>query len=769
MKLRHIFLAATLATASMAANADLHAVGPTNLPSPPGHGFPFWYQDNNGTVLDFCMPNASDPGALQLNACLLTGIGIDPPFVFPGNFPEEVFYFRAVSDPLDMGAGKRAIIVLALEGAFATGPVVPGDQVVFTRIRVTAGVPQDGDYTVVHPYGVENFPGITASPAGNRDITFSEDVGLTPGGFTEALTSRVGPFLSAADSIGNPLPPVTLNGAAFLSDGLQPEFVTGSPFGTNYVLICGKDNAGNDIVLGDAFADGSGRGVGGTCARTDLFSLTGRLHDNVTNPIPSPLSVTSATYSRDAGGTHIDVYANAGKPLPSSPTPDVTIAGLNIPPVKMVGPDVNKNYYAQDITLPGGEIPGKITAINSADNPPSTVEHKAVDVLRITAANYDPTTFTMTVEATSSDKGFNLSLPPNMVLLGYPGIVPETAIDPSDPAKVRFTVVMAATDLPPNNVTVQSDVGGSRTSHLNKGILPSVYSLAGVPFAQDDFATVEASGPAVIIPVTANDIVNPGAPITNPDGVTLVPPPPATGTATVNTDNTITFTPGAVVGPVDFKYTVASSAGLSNTATVTVDVTAPAGGPIPIANPDGVTPVINVTAGQAVAISVLDNDSGNGGTLDPASVVISNVTGGTASVDLAGVVTYSAGTTAGTFGFDYSVANTNGQVSPAAHVTVTVVNPENITVAAQCKRINASSGEWVINGTSSVTVNNTIVAYNTSPVPASPTAAQTIGSGVVGAGGSWTIKAKPGPACVTPISVKSSLNTTRINLPVAIK
>ena len=50
---------------------------------------------------------------------------------------------------------------------------------VFTRIRVTAGVPFDGDYVVTHPYGMETFPNVV-STAGNRDIVFTEDIGVVP-------------------------------------------------------------------------------------------------------------------------------------------------------------------------------------------------------------------------------------------------------------------------------------------------------------------------------------------------------------------------------------------------------------------------------------------------------------------------------------------------------------------------------------------------------------------------------------------------------------
>ncbi|MGR9116034.1 MAG: hypothetical protein ACU85E_09730, partial [Gammaproteobacteria bacterium] len=140
----------------------------------------------------------------------------DPPYSFPDNFPDEAFYFNASALIGNMPAGKRATLVLALEAAFSVGPVAEGEQVTFTRIRVFAGVPEPGIYTVTHPYGVDTFP-VDSVSSGNRDIVFSEDVGVAVGEFSGALTSRVGPFLQRSDSSGGArLPPVTLNGADFL-------------------------------------------------------------------------------------------------------------------------------------------------------------------------------------------------------------------------------------------------------------------------------------------------------------------------------------------------------------------------------------------------------------------------------------------------------------------------------------------------------------------------------------------------------------------------
>ncbi len=153
-------------------------VGPTNVPSPPGNGFPKWYQDLNGLVLDFCLPDATDTGAQQPRACWTRPTAVHLPHQLPGRgvlFPRHVVAGHGER-------GKRAVLVLALEGAFANGAAAPGDQMVFARIRITAGVPNAGTYTVIHPWGEDKFI-VEAVGAGtvNRDIVFTEDVGVTPG------------------------------------------------------------------------------------------------------------------------------------------------------------------------------------------------------------------------------------------------------------------------------------------------------------------------------------------------------------------------------------------------------------------------------------------------------------------------------------------------------------------------------------------------------------------------------------------------------------
>lgn len=747
--------AAVFSTSPM---ADLARVGPLDT----ANGFPLWYQDLNGLVLDKCFPTAgvTDTGSAQQNACLLTFPG---PYTFPTQFPDEFFYFRAVSDSITVGSGanaKRAVIVLALEGAFANGAPAAGDQMVFTRIRVTAGVPVDGTYTVTHPYGQETF--FAVAGAGNRDIVFTEDVGVTAGLFTDALRSRFGPFLVAADSSGNELPHVTLNGAKFLADGVSPVQLKGGPFaknanGTNYVMICGKDETGAAITLGSF-------GPNGNCAGTNLWTLTGRVHDSAASPIGTPLEIERATYARDAAGTRVDVHANATRVLATQQQPLLTMATQEVAPKRMVGPDALNRYFAQSSTDTIGAKPSQVTVTNSADTPPTAVTAPVTDFVTITTAQFDAAFGQLTVEAASSDKGHGSSPPPVLSLVGFPTAKQQVA--------GTFTVDGLA--VAPATVTVQSEYGGLATASVSSS---SVGTFApGSPLATDDSqayklvagsyqpVTVEADPlKPVTFLVLKNDVPASGT-MLDPLSLTILAPgvTPALGTAVKNADGTVTFTPGSVAGTASFKYTVnaVGVTGASNPATVNITLVG-AAAPVPTANPDG---PVNVAQNQSTAINVLANDNGNGGTLDPATVSTSSVQGGTTAVNpTTGAVSFTAGATAGVFGFDYTVANTNGRISNTAHVTVNVVSPNEVLAVAQaeCRR---SKNRWRVSGTSNITTAHTVDLLTTDRV--------LIGSSPVDALGAFAIdvissQPCPGAAGTTSTAtLRSSIGPKDFPIPV---
>jgi len=92
------------------------------------------------------------------------------------------------------------------------------------------------------------------------------------------------------------------------------------------------------------------------------------------------------------------------------------------------------------------------------------------------------------------------------------------------------------------------------------------------PTANDDAATIQEHT-AVVVNVLANDS-DPEGDELNVAAITQ----PANGSATLNGDNTVTYTPDSgFVGEDTFTYTIADTAGANDTATVTVTVQAAVG------------------------------------------------------------------------------------------------------------------------------------------------------------------------------------------------
>src|SRR5438128_2029565 len=227
-----LVIAGLLITSCLAMAA--HAAAPTTCFTPlfgfgpvdPVNGFPQYYQDSNGLALQPCLDAVCGGAGFALPDPTL-------PLSFPNNFPVEVFYSRAIS-VMNVGAIK-ATYVAALEGSFANGAqALPGDQVVFTRIRVRILAATPGaTYTVTHPYGVEVLQADTLGT-----VNFTQDsprIPVVPGGaalaFGTAITAgRVGPFLTAV----TPPPP-----AGLVGNPAAPQTVTGSPCGTNFFRIDG--------------------------------------------------------------------------------------------------------------------------------------------------------------------------------------------------------------------------------------------------------------------------------------------------------------------------------------------------------------------------------------------------------------------------------------------------------------------------------------------------------------------------------------------------
>src|SRR5213083_1247453 len=109
------FLATTArAVTTTTCFTPLFGMGPVD----PVHGFPQYYQDSTGLALQPCLDLVCDPALPVPDPTL--------PVSFPNNFPDEFFYSRVINT-MTVGAMK-VVYVAALEGSFANGAVVAGDQ-----------------------------------------------------------------------------------------------------------------------------------------------------------------------------------------------------------------------------------------------------------------------------------------------------------------------------------------------------------------------------------------------------------------------------------------------------------------------------------------------------------------------------------------------------------------------------------------------------------------------------------------------------------------
>lgn len=664
-------------------HAELAQVGPVD----PANGFPFWYQDTTGLAMDLCLPNATE---LANGACLLLPADIpDPaqPISFPANFPQEAFWWAADAT-MDVNGGK-ATLGVGLEAAFLNGPVVPGDQISFARVRIRAATPHAGTYKVIYPFGEKSF---TVTSGGSRTIDYTLDVGFVPGNFALALTGPIGPYLLASDAPGGaPLPFVVLPGGnTFLADATLTTAVTGSPFNTNYFRIEGPDigGAGIDFV------------------EVSQFTLLGRVHLGL---ITDTVNVDRATYTRDISSAVIDVCASV-IPAIGNPPALLSFTGAGIPGRIMIGD--GQYFHGESIPADPAVLPPSVFVANNADHPPTIIETPLTDIVTITQATFNAGT--LTVMATSSD-----------------GLVPPVlAVDGFGPM-TGGVLVQAGVAVPPAHVTVISSAGGSDTRLVD--ITPE--APVG-PVAVDDFAITDADQP-VLIDVMAND-PGPGVALqilgtpAHGTAALVACPPPSLSPSCIQYSPTLYY-----FGADQITYVIQDGASLnSNVATASITVNFVNHNPV--ANDD----VAGAGKNASVIINVLANDvdpDGNG-TLDPASVtIIDPPAAGTAVVDPGtGAITYTAPDLEGVFTFTYTVNDTSLPVltSNVATVTVNVVQADVLTITKVVFKTDTS--QWVVVGTTLIPGPNNNVTVHLGP----DLAGTVIGSVVPDAFGAWKLVVK---------------------------
>src|SRR4051812_21295789 len=732
------------------AHAALQRVGPvSNAPSI--GGFPTWYQDKTGLALEFCdMLNQSE---LTGGWCLLLPPDVTTvPETFPTNFFDEHFYFAADA-ALDSTQGTRVKLTMSVESAFATGPVIAGDQQTFTRIRIEwpKPIPVTGTYRFIHPYGEERIDAV----AGDR-IFFTDDVGLAcpKGDYSCLLVSRMGPFLLPSQTPGGlEIPPVTaanptpdtnpanfggaflatpypLTGKAYIADPARSGPVTGSPLPQFTDSTGALRNHNIFRIEGPAGSNIGGPGV--DFLETFNFALQGRVFQG---QIAGLLTVDRASYTAAVSGNKLDVFASgfttAQTRMPAAAAPAATVPTLSFynaacattatgalaapaaPAVETAMIADGTRFWAE--TNPAA-IPAAVCVKDSSARDlngnvvPAYYTKNVTDEVAISQASYDPSAQTLSVAATSSDTLIPASL----------------TLDPAQPI-VGGQIVVPAVLVPTAKVKVLSSGNGSAELLVTTGIAPDATQPPPTTsfLAVNDLFTFAEDAGAQILPVLANDAGTTG-------GTVAIVIPPHLGTATVNADGTVTYTSNLDANGTDsFTYQVTAGTAVTNIANVALNITPV--NDIPVAVDDA---NLNVNIGVPTVLpSLIANDTdvdGNTTIVGITQVTPSVPAGATIAVDAASNVTFTAATE-GTYTFTYHAVDNAGAISAnAATVTVNVI--ANDTVVVSSAQFRNAQKRWVISGTGSAPNQTIHLTYDDGSA-----AGTEIGTALVTVTGAWTL------------------------------
>jgi hypothetical protein len=687
--------------------------GPVN----PSHGFPDWYRDRNGEELEPCL----DPGAV----CAAPPVpNPDAPVSFPANFPDEFFYMLATAD-MTANGGNLAQAEFAVEGAFATA-VQPADQMVFTRIRyrVRGGLRADTDYKFIHPYGTD----IVHTDPGAGDLFITEDIGVTPGNFNEAMTGRVGPFLKWDPAVGDAPP------AGYVGDGATPHRVVGSELGTNFVRLEGPGVGGGEGDVNPnpctTTGDHAYTGPVNDCIETDLFTLAGKISTK------GGVDIARATYSRDADGRskHLDVFAD------SKVGEDIIVQDGDSGPARRFATTPLRgekgNYFAHvDIA---GDVPQTIDVVNRGDIP-KTVKHVKVTDLVTGSAIYhngdpgpdaaNPSAGMLHVEATSSDKATTGG--PRLKVLGR-----EIGTDG------QIDIPVSA---PTPNVKITSDKGGS----IDVPVQADGPGFPPLPLTADagPDQTVEQG---VTVQLDANGSAGniDSYQWTAPDGVTLSDSTSPTPTFTApNAEGNLTFT--LKVSGVDGSPPAPAMD--EDTVTIHVDAVAPAHAVIAGASPRTVPQNSSVTLSSEGSTGAAkfewSQDVSDG---DP--VVPMGTTNGP-------TVTFTFPKTDRTLTFRLTVRNPadadpTACAAPTCDTTTVQVAPGTDTLTIAKARFIPDQARWFIDGTATDPTNNEVTVHS-GPTLDGPV----IGKSPVDTLGAWSVDVRDSTVPLDPckcVSVESA-------------
>ncbi len=259
--------------------------------------------------------------------------------------------------------------------------------------------------------------------------------------------------------------------------------------------------------------------------------------------------------------------------------------------------------------------------------------------------------------------------------------------------------------------------------------------------ANADSQTLTA-GQSTTVTQLANDTRN-GQPVSATDVTVSISTAPTTGTATVNADGTIKYSPApGFSGPVSFTYTICAPAQTTICSSAPVNLTVNA---LVVANPD----VATTPSGTAVTASVLANDTRNGQPASTTNVTVSLVNqpaNGTAVVNANGSISYTpAAGFSGVNSLSYTICDM-AQPGLCSTTTLSISVVSTVVASADSQTLTAGQSTTVavlvndVRNSQPASATNVTVSISTAPatgtavVNADGSIGFTLGSGFFGSG-----------------------------------
>ncbi|ADV68582.1 beta strand repeat-containing protein [Deinococcus maricopensis] len=598
--------------------------------------------------------------------------------------------FASTSTAQYLGRITNATVINTVFGGFAATP-----NGIFGRSGTGRLIQVDLANLTVTQIGTDVTPGSTdlascTYPTFTRTVTATQTVTKVAG--STGTDVRPGDTLEYT---------VVIRNSGNIAAG-QTTFQEAIPAGTTYV-------PGTTTLNGTAVTDAGGAMPFTTAGSVNTPGQTAGVLSPDTTPgvldreavVRFRVVVGTGTTSVSAQGT--TTYSDVGTQTTLTDDPGTATANdPNVTPVNQ--PPVANNDAAS--TPAGSPVTFSVTA-NDTDTAPGTVNAATVDLNPSTAAL--DTTFTVPNQGTFTvNTAGQVTFTP---VAGFSGIVTRTYTVQDNQGFTSNAATITVTVTP-------------RAVNDTASTAPS--ASVNVPVLNNDVGTGLQPGSVVFVNAPAGSTVtNGGKTLTN-----------AQGTYQVQPDGSVTFTPalGFTGTTTPVSYTVTDAAGtISNPATLTITVssiTAPTATNDAASTPKGTSVTLpgatNDTPGTLpIAPATVDLDPGTAGQQTTLSV-----TGGTFTANANGTVTFApAAGFAGTATATYTVADTAGNRSNAATLTVTVTNQTPTATAATNATLPASAGPTALTpGLSGTDPDGTITTFTVTTLPPA-------GSGTLACGG----------------------------------